>query len=440
MLLHSNKIVKSNVRILYDISYATRGFSGIPGETRSVARMFSLLFGTNCEFILFPKSYVPRGKKASQEIPILATYAGNALRSNASRSFMPSLVQRFLSLLQSISPKRTIHYFKLNPELSHGAFDYLSISECKGSDLHIATISLIVRFARPKRLKSFKIKSKNYDFFIQQQIDPISVSKNTKHIVRLHDILPITFPQFFDSISVDTFRRGLEVMLKDKNIIWVFDTKSTSLEFQKLFGADRNVTWIPCEVGSNFSRDYSIQVKEENLAVMINTIEPRKNIIKTVEAFKLAKKSQRIPDDYKLAVLGSKGWQSEDLYMALLNGDFGADVIFINSPTYTEVAQFLQRAKILVSASVAEGFGLPPLEGMLFGCIPVISDIPQHRETVGNHGFFFGDSQEDLVSALACGHLKASESTTNDLMVLQNYVKENFGPEQISKLWKNLLK
>lgn len=438
-MLQSNKIVNSQVRILYDLSYATRGASGVPSDTKSVARMLSLLFEGNCEFVLFPKFYVPRGKKASKEVQRLATYVGIALRPNVSRNFMPPVMQSFLSMFQSISLRRTIQCFELNQELSNGAYDYLKISDCRASNLHVANISSMARFARPKLLKSFKIKTKDYDFFIQQQIDPISVSSNTKHIVRLHDILPITHPQFFDSISVETFRRGLEVMLKNKKIIWVFDSQSTSMEFQKLFGTNRNVKWIPCEVGSNFERNYGIRVKVENLAVMINTIEPRKNIIKVIEAFKLAKSVQRIPDDYKLVILGTNGWSSEELYKRLLEGKFGADVIFVDSPSRYEIANFLQRAKILVSASVAEGFGLPPLEGMLFGCIPVVSDIPQHRETVGDYGFFFGNTHEDLVSAFVDGHTKASRCTINELMATKNYVEKNFHSVHISKMWKSLL-
>jgi glycosyltransferase involved in cell wall biosynthesis len=297
----------------------------------------------------------------------------------------------------------------------------------------------VPRFARPKVLKCFKVKTNGYNYFIQQQLDPIAVSRNTKHVVRLHDILPITHPQFFDSTAVKAFQRGLETMLKNKEIIWVFDTKATSTEFLQLFGTHRTAHVIPCEVGSNFKEHIEIKVKDENLAVLLNTIEPRKNVSKVIEAFKFAKLAQKLPQDYKLAILGTNGWLEEGLYAKLAKGGFGDDVIFKDSPSGDDVADVLRRGKILISASSAEGFGLPPLEGMLFGCVPVVSDIPQHRENLGSHGIFFGESKSELIDALLEGHAKASISTVEDLKLMQSYVRKNFSSLHISRLWKKLL-
>ena len=437
--MHSRKGIGVEVRVLYDLSYASRGLSGIPSDTRSIARMLSTIFGSNCDFIIFPKSYVPRPRRSSLSPIGQATYSGSALRANSGRSYLPSSISSILLIIQSISFIRAVPVFKLDRITSKSAFNFLLLPNLSATNLRVATLSNGPRFARPKVLKCFKVKTKGYNYFIQQQIDPIAVSRNTKHVVRLHDFLPITHPQFFDPIAVKAFQYGLETMLKNKEIIWVFDTKATSTEFLQLFGTDRTVHVIPCEVGSNFKEDIEIQVKDENLAVVLNTIEPRKNVLKVIEAFKFAKLAQKLPQDYKLAILGSKGWQEESLYLKLVKRGFGHDVIFKDSPSGDEIADVLRRGKILISASSAEGFGLPPLEGMLFGCIPVVSDIPQHRENLGSHGIFFGESKSELIDALIEGHAKASISTVQDLKVLRSYVHKNFSSLHISQLWKKLL-
>jgi glycosyltransferase involved in cell wall biosynthesis len=305
--------------------------------------------------------------------------------------------------------------------------------------LLIPAISNPARFARHPKFKNFKINTKEYDLYIQQQIDPITVSDNTRHVVRLHDILPITHPQFFENLAVHIFSRGLSALLKDDNIYWVLDTKSSATEFKKIFGEKLSVFAIPCAVGLQYESIPTSIEKTENRILVINTIEPRKNITTIIEAFEIAKNNSVIPNDYILTILGSKGWQDENLYQKLVGGKYGNYVEFIESPSDLLVAEYLERSKILVSASSAEGFGLPPLEGMLFGCIPVVSDIPQHRETIGEHGIFFQIDSNALSQALQRAHLLSQDLTKKDFAKMNEHVRQQFSLPRVQELWTQML-
>jgi glycosyltransferase involved in cell wall biosynthesis len=46
-------------------------------------------------------------------------------------------------------------------------------------------------------------------------------------------------------------------------------------------------------------------------------------------------------------------------------------------------------AAAFVSPSLAEGFGLPAVEAAACGAPAVLSDIPAHRETLGDEALFF---------------------------------------------------
>ncbi len=51
------------------------------------------------------------------------------------------------------------------------------------------------------------------------------------------------------------------------------------------------------------------------------------------------------------------------------------------------------RSKFVISASDFEGFNLPILEGMYFGCQPLLSDIPVHREIYGDFALYFSNAE-----------------------------------------------
>jgi len=105
-----------------------------------------------------------------------------------------------------------------------------------------------------------------------------------------------------------------------------------------------------------------------------------------------------------------------------------------------ELEKVYSESKILLSTSAAEGFGLPPLEGMAHGCIPVVSNIPQHHETVGDLGFYF-DGEDPNCVALKIGEA-VNALSAQDVSIpsrLIDHVRSNYSDQVISGMWKNLL-
>lgn len=78
-----------------------------------------------------------------------------------------------------------------------------------------------------------------------------------------------------------------------------------------------------------------------------------------------------------------------------------ARLVFHNGASDAEYAELLAGATALVTASRAEGFGIPLVEAMRLGTPVVVSDIPIFREIGGDAALFFqpGDP-DDLVRAL----------------------------------------
>ena len=66
-----------------------------------------------------------------------------------------------------------------------------------------------------------------------------------------------------------------------------------------------------------------------------------------------------------------------------------------------ELKKAILNSKALVSASLYEGFNLPPLEAQSLGIPVILSDIPVHREVYGDSALYFNsDSSEELEAAI----------------------------------------
>jgi len=118
---------------------------------------------------------------------------------------------------------------------------------------------------------------------------------------------------------------------------------------------------------------------------------------------------------------------------------FGKDIIFREGVPDFELEKIYSESKIVLSTSAAEGFGLPPLEGMAYGCLPVVSDIPQHRETVKDLGLYFkGDSPQKVAEKLGESYIILTENGKNLANKMIEYVQSNYSQDVIGKRWLDL--
>jgi glycosyltransferase involved in cell wall biosynthesis len=429
-------------RILYDLTYADRGKSGIPRDSRTLGKILGSLRDYELNCVTSSTEYVPRKLKLEkQEVKTIATYR---FRANFFRRqglhFFAKMKSLSYFLLQAFNPMRNVSLIKVTTSNKQEILTRMQLNSIEGiNSLFVFGISYPARFISPIWYPLHRINTNQYDFFIQQHIDPIRVEKNTIHIVRLHDILPITNPEYFSKIARKAFSNSLKKMLKNKEIIWVMDTNANADQFRKLFGADRRVEVIPCVViGPSGNEVFKIKSKEKKY-LSVNTIEPRKNIGLVIRSFLVAKNYGFVERSSKLIIAGTYGWLEEILIEELRKGKFGADVVFIESPDESDLMELYSQSHFLISASAAEGFGLPPLEGMSFGCVPIVSDIDQHRETIGDRGIYFDLNEKSLIAALKEAEEKTAQFAFDIQGELSQYVGSKFSLATVANQWEKLL-
>ncbi len=116
----------------------------------------------------------------------------------------------------------------------------------------------------------------------------------------------------------------------------------------------------------------------------VGTIEPRKNIARLLLAFDQLKQETGMP--HQLVLAGGNGWNNEEIYRMADGLSSKESVRFIGYISGAEKNTLYQQAQAFVFPSLYEGFGIPPLEAMYFGCPVICAKAASLPEVVGEAG------------------------------------------------------
>ena len=121
----------------------------------------------------------------------------------------------------------------------------------------------------------------------------------------------------------------------------------------------------------------------------VGTLEPRKNYHFVLKAFEELWKSSN--SSWELRIVGTaKGWGGEEIHKLLSENQFlGKEFHLLIDVSDKELRKIYRNASALLSASKAEGFGLPILEAQSYGLPLILSNIPAHNEVAKDAAIYF---------------------------------------------------
>jgi glycosyltransferase involved in cell wall biosynthesis len=132
--------------------------------------------------------------------------------------------------------------------------------------------------------------------------------------------------------------------------------------------------------------------------LFIGTIEPRKNVLRIVQAFE--KIAARFPE-HSLILAGKLGWDFDPILEAIAASPFRARIRQLGYVSEESKRVLLAGGDLLVYPSLYEGFGLPVLEGMAAGIPTVTSNVSSLPEVAGSAALMVDpESVEQLAAAM----------------------------------------
>jgi glycosyltransferase involved in cell wall biosynthesis len=149
-------------------------------------------------------------------------------------------------------------------------------------------------------------------------------------------------------------------------------------------GVDPSFHPLPLTEVEAFKREKGLP---ERFILFLGTIEPRKNVLRLVEAFAtLIASGAKEMSDLHLIIAGGKGWLSEPVYARAEESDIIDRVHFVGYVPEEEKRLWYNAATCFCYPSLYEGFGLPPLEAMACGAPVIVSNASSLPEVVGDAG------------------------------------------------------
>lgn len=129
--------------------------------------------------------------------------------------------------------------------------------------------------------------------------------------------------------------------------------------------------------------------------LFVGTLQPRKNLIRFIHAFESLKRNGW---EGKLVLAGKIGWQAEGIVSAMLSSKYSNEILHLGYVTDQEKSALIQAAECIVLPGLYEGFGIPPLEAIQLGTIPVVSNTSSLPEVVGDAGPQFDPLSESSMT------------------------------------------
>lgn len=277
-------------------------------------------------------------------------------------------------------------------------------------------------------------KNLNYDIFHQTYYGEYPKKAGTKRIVTVHDFTHEKLPEYFPKIDKTIEAKKKAVMNAD-GIICI--SESTKKDLQDLYGTPEEKIKVIYHGNSLLYEIVEPPLIIEPYLLYVGDRRAYKNFSIFINAFS---KSGLAEKKYKIICFGGGALKNNEKILIndlKLNG-----CIFHLEGSDRELANAYKHASAFVYPSLYEGFGIPLLEAMHYGCPVIASDASCFPEIGGDAVLYFKpDSADDLTGKIK---LILENSELRDKLINKGYEREKLFSwdkcaEETYEFYKNVL-
>ncbi len=221
-------------------------------------------------------------------------------------------------------------------------------------------------------------------------------------VVTVHDLGPLTHPQFFSNNRPWVMRAALK-QAAERAAVVVAISHATADEIRSLHPdvGDRlrvvqsgvsDVFFEPADMAA--LDGLPLPSPDTPLILTAGKISPRKNVLAVAQA--LERVADTVP--HHLVLTGGDGWDTEAVHAALSTGVLRDRVHQVGFVSDDVLRALYARADIYAHPSLYEGFGLTVLEAMAAGTPVITSNLSSLPEVAGNAAELVDPNDVDAIA------------------------------------------
>jgi len=224
------------------------------------------------------------------------------------------------------------------------------------------------------------------------------------HVITVHDLTFLHYPEYITADSrryyndqIQSAVQLAEHILSDsestkRDMIEMLDVPADKITVHML-GVDEKFQPLPPEKTQSIIN--TLDLPSEYILV-VGTLEPRKNLVGLVKAYRDVLTD--LPDAPPILFVGRAGWHYEQLMADIEAVGINDHLIFRHDIDDDQLVAIYNQALALITPSFYEGFGLPALEAMACGTVPIVSNLSSLPEITGDVGLLIDPNDLSTIS------------------------------------------
>ncbi|MFW0884334.1 glycosyltransferase family 4 protein [Candidatus Acidulodesulfobacterium sp. H_13] len=280
-----------------------------------------------------------------------------------------------------------------------------NMSELKSLKSFLVRNSVVKKLARKYLILFSKIFVHRFSLYWVPNFIPLDGIKADKIVSTVHDFSFYVHPEWHPQERLDYFNTNFYKNIKKSD--WIITGseffKNEIIEYLK-FDAEK-ITVIYHGVDNGLFKRYDKNVlsvtKEkfnlaDNFLLFVGSIEPRKNLLNTLKAYRLL--NDDVKENYPFVLVGFKGWKKNTEIMQEIEKE-KKYVRYLGYLSDEELAHVYNLATLFVCPSLYEGFGIPPLEAMACGTTTIVSNVASLSEACGDATLYINPNDIEDIAA-----------------------------------------